>query len=199
MRTLYLATAATLALCACAPSANTSTTIDNTSMSSNDNMTVPTDETVANGSMGAGGATAPVTTDDFLASAAMSDKFEIAAGKIAATKASDASVKRFGQQMVDAHSTTTTALKAATSKDNVALTPPAALDARHQALIQSLIAAEPGNFDEIYKAQQRDAHAEALALMQGYAANGDKPAIRSFASDTAPKVRMHMDMLSKLK
>lgn len=199
MRTLYLATVAALALCACAPRANTATTTDNTSMSSNDNMTVPSDETAGNGAMGAGDATAPVTTDNFVASAAMSDKYEITAGKIAATKASDGGVKRFGQQMVEAHTATSNALKAATARDNVALDPPAALDARHQALIQALIAAEPGNFDEIYKAQQRDAHAEALALMQGYAANGDKPAVRSFASETAPKVQMHMDMLSKLK
>jgi len=199
MRTLYLATVAALALCACSPRADTATTIDNTSMASNDNMTVPADETTANEAMGGPGMTAPMTTDNFVATAAMSDKYEISAGKIAATRASDAAVKRFAQQMVDAHTGTTAALKAATGKDGVPLTPPAALDAKHQALIQSLIAAEPANFDEIYKAQQRDAHTEALALMQGYSANGDKPAVRSFASETAPKVQMHMDMLSKLK
>ncbi len=198
MRTLYLATVATLALCACTPRANTATTVDNTAMASSDNMTVPTDETADNSAMGTAGAAASVTTEDFVATAAMSDKFEIAAGKMAATKASDPAVKRFAQQMVDAHTSTTNALKSATAKDKVALAPPAALDAKHQALVQALIAAEPAKFDATYKAQQRDAHAEALALMQGYAANGDKPAIRSFASDTAPKVRMHMDMLSKL-
>ncbi len=199
MRTLYLATVATLALGACAPRANTTAAVDNTSIASNDNLTVPADETAANGTIGGPSAALPVTTDNFVATAAMSDKYEIAAGKMAATKATDPAVKRFAQQMVDAHSSTTSALKAATAKDKVTLDPPAALDAKHSALIQALIAAEPGNFDEIYKAQQRDAHTEALALMKGYAADGDKPAIRSFASDTAPKVQMHMDMLSKLK
>ena len=49
---------------------------------------------------------APSTTD-FIQMAAMSDMYEVEAGKIASQKGQSDAVKNFGQMMVDAHSKTT--------------------------------------------------------------------------------------------
>lgn len=195
MRMFLTVTTSALALAACGPKAS-DTASNAGAMSEADNITLAQTEgtmTADNTAMAT-----PVSTDDFLAKAAMSDMYEVQAGKLAATMAANADVKKFGQMMVDAHTTTTTALKAAVKKDGVTMTPPAALDAKHQGLIDALKAAKGDAFDTLYKSQQSDAHAEALALMQGYAATGDKPAIKAFAADTAPKVQSHIDMLNSL-
>ena len=47
------------------------------------------------------------TTPDFVQNVAMSDRYEVQAGKIAAEKGQSDAVKQFGQQMVDAHTKTT--------------------------------------------------------------------------------------------
>ena len=46
--------------------------------------------------------------------------------------------------------------------------------------------------------QQTNAHREALMLMEGYAQMGDNAELRQFASTTAPKIRMHLDMIMQI-
>lgn len=206
MRTALLMTAAALALTACGPKADNSATAD-ANMAAADNMTVAANDTMdanAMGNSGAmgdasnGSATAAVATPDFVKNAAVSDMYEITSSKLAATMATSADVKKFAANMITAHTATTAGLKAAIAKDGVKETPPAALDAEHQGLVDALKATKGEAFDTLYKSQQTDAHTKTLALMQGYAAGGDQPALKAFASDTAPKVKMHLDMLGKM-
>jgi len=209
MRTVLTITAAALALGACGPKAGT----DNAT-AINDTMTVPMNEdgnassgTVINEgptngtAMGEGGA-ATMTVDtasDFVSKAAMSDMYEIASSKLAATRASSPGVKKFATDMIAAHTATTAALKAAKAKDNVIAMPPVKLDAEHQALIDALTAAKGAEFDSAYIAQQTNAHTETLAMMQSFATSGDQPALKAFAGDTAPKVKMHLGMVQTLR
>ena len=44
-----------------------------------------------------------------------------------------------------------------------------------------------------------DAHQSALNLLQRYAQDGDTPALKTFAADTAPKVQKHLEMAKGLK
>jgi putative membrane protein len=132
---------------------------------------------------------------EFARMAAMSDMYEITSSKLALTKATQPGLKTFAQQMIDAHTATTSGLKSAVAKDGVAMNPPASLDAEHQALIDRLKAAKGAAFDAEHKTQQTDAHTKTLALMEGYASGGDKPALKAFAADTAPKVKGHLDMV----
>ncbi len=199
MRNLLIGSTMALALGACGPKAADTTPNVNAMASGSGDMAVPPANDASATAMGAPAtAVDTVTTEQFVPTAAMSDMFETTAGKIAAKKATAADVKSFAQKMVEAHTETTRGLKAALAKDNVAITPPTALDAKHQALIDALNAAPAASFDLLYKSQQVDAHNEALTLMKSYAASGDKPAIKAFATDTAPKVQMHIDMLNKL-
>jgi putative membrane protein len=200
MRTALLMTAAALALTACGPKADNTATADS-NMAAADNMTVAANDSMDSNAMGDGSngsmATA-VATPDFVKNAALGDMYEITSSKLAATMASSADVKKFAANMITAHTATTAGLKAAIAKDGVKDTPPAALDAEHQGLIDALKATKGEAFDALYKSQQTDAHTKTLALMQGYAAGGDQAALKAFASDTAPKVQMHLDMLGKI-
>ena len=59
------------------------------------------------------------STPDFVQKAAMSDMYEVEAGKLATQKGQAESVKQFGQQMVDAHTKTTVELKGIVQTKNI--------------------------------------------------------------------------------
>lgn len=135
----------------------------------------------------------------FVNEAAVSDMFEVEAGKIALDRSSDAGIKAFAQKMIAAHTATTGQLKATLTKINSSVTPPATLDNRRQGMIDELRAAKAEDFNGRYLAQQVDAHNEALILMRGYAKDGDTAAVKSFAAKTEKAVQMHLNMAQKLK
>ena len=189
MRATLLLLTTALTMSACGPKANDTTPNVNSvaTMGSTDNaMSAPDNSATA----------MPVSTADFTPQAAMSDMYEITSSKLATTMATTPALKAFATKMIAEHTATTKALKAAKAKDNVIALPPVKLDAEHQSLVDALKGTKGADFDTLYKTQQTDAHTKTLALMQGYAANGDKPALKAFAADTAPKVKSHLDMLT---
>lgn len=197
MRTGLMLTAAALALTACGPKTTTDNSAD-MNLVATDNMMVAPNDGMENGAMANGAMSAAVSTPEFVKNAALGDMYEIASSKLAATSATSAGIKTFAAEMITAHTATTAGLKAAIAKDGVKDAPPAALDAEHQSLIDALKATKGDAFDALYKSQQIDAHNKTLALMEGYALGGDQPALKAFASDTAPKVKAHLDMLNKM-
>lgn len=192
MRTAILLTAAALAITACGQKTENTAAADS-NLAMTDNMVVAENDSADNGAM-----SAPVSTADFVKNAALGDMYEIAASKLAATMATSTGIKKFAADMITAHTATTAGLKAAIAKDGVKDMPPTALDADHQAMIDTLKAAKGDAFDALYKSQQTEAHTKALALMQGYAISGDQAALKMFASETAPKVKSHLDMLKSM-
>jgi putative membrane protein len=130
---------------------------------------------------------------DFVAKAAASDMFEVAAAKIAIARSHNPDVKAFAHMMETAHTATTKGLKAAITKSGqTTLTPPEALPSDLQGKIDDLNKADAASFDKTYIDQQVDAHQAALDLMQRYAKDGDVAEIKAFAADTAPKVQEHL-------
>jgi putative membrane protein len=148
-------------------------------------------------------ATMPTAPDeaaapDFVTKAAAGDMFEIASSKLALTRSSSTPIKKFAQDMIDAHTKTTAGLKAAITSAGLALTPPAALPDDLQKKVDDLRTADAKDFDKKYLDDQKDAHQAALDLLQRYAQDGDAPALKAFAAETAPKVQQHLDMVKSL-
>jgi len=148
-----------------------------------------------------GTASAEMTTSlkGFVDAAAVSDMYEVEAGKIAVERSKSADVKQFAGKMITAHTGTTDTLKATLTRINAAVTPPSTLDNRHQGMIDELRGAKDEDFDGRYLAQQVDAHNEALILMRGYAKDGDTKDVKTFANKTQKAVQMHLNMAQKLK
>jgi putative membrane protein len=134
----------------------------------------------------------------FVMDAALSDMYEIQAGELAEASGQSSAVKSFGAKMVQAHTETSAKLKSTLSAGGVAVTPPAQLDQKHQAMLEKLKTAGAG-FDREYISQQQTAHQEALALMQGYAASGDNPKLKTLAAQTVPVIQDHLTMIGQLK
>lgn len=142
-------------------------------------------------------AVANTTAQGFVTTAAISDMYEIAAGKIAQKKATAANVKAFATRMIHDHTASTAAIKKALAKSGGAITPPADMDDAHKTMINALNQAAVG-FDKTYMDQQVDAHTKAVSLFQGYSTSGDNPALKQFAATTLPTIQSHLDMANKI-
>jgi len=138
------------------------------------------------------------TTSGFVDAAAVSDMYEVAAGKIAEQRAQSPDVREFAEKMVKAHTETTDKLKSILASNNVNVTPPSSVDDRRQGMLDDLRGAKAQDFDHRYITQQIAAHKEADSLMRGYAHDGDNPAIKDFAATTDQAVKMHLAMAQKL-
>jgi putative membrane protein len=123
--------------------------------------------------------------------------WEIESSKAFMAKSDNADLKKFAQMMVDNHTQSTEKLKAAAKSAN--LTPPAPkLDAEQQRMLDEIKAADAANVDAVYMRHQATAHQTALALHQGYAANGDNDALKKAAGEIAPVVQKHITELGKM-
>jgi putative membrane protein len=138
------------------------------------------------------------TTKGFVRAAAISDMYEVTAGKIALQRASSPAVKEFAQKMVDAHTMTTGKLKGLMAAKDISVALPQHVDDLHQGLLDDLRAAKSADFDHRYISQQIAAHKAANTLFRGYAKDGDLGALKSFAFETDRDIRMHLDMAQSL-
>jgi predicted outer membrane protein len=90
------------------------------------------------------------STPEFVQKGAMSDMYEVEAGKIAGQKGESDAVKQFGQHIVEAHSQTTEELKGIVQAEKIEVDLPTKLDDKHQRMIDDLNAAHAGDFDKTY-------------------------------------------------
>jgi len=134
---------------------------------------------------------------DYVAKAGAGDMYEIQSSKLVLATTKNAGLKKFATEMVVDHSKSTADVKAAARRSRVTPKPPM-LDADQQAMLKDLRGATGAARDTAYVGQQKTAHAQALALHQGYAASGDKPALKQAAAKIVPVVQHHMQMLDAM-
>ncbi|MES2444224.1 MAG: DUF4142 domain-containing protein [Pseudomonadota bacterium] len=136
-----------------------------------------------------------VTGQQFADTASASDAYEVAAGKLAAAKATTKALKDFGEMMVKGHTHSTEKLKEAGKAASPAITPAGKMTAEQEANLATLQSATGADFDAAYKSQQVTAHQQTLAAVQAYAASGDVPSLKTWAVNTAPIVQMHLEKI----
>jgi len=141
--------------------------------------------------------TSPMYAPNYLATAGSSDQFEIQSGQLAQSMSQNPGVRQIGQMLVADHTSSTQQLMAAAQSAGITAPPPAMLP-EHQALLQQIQSAPPGQFDMVFRDVQIQAHQQALALHQAYASGGDTPALRSAAAGIVPVVQNHLTALQGL-
>lgn len=127
---------------------------------------------------------------------AQADMAEVAAGKLAASKASSDEVKKFGQHMVDDHGKHLNELREMAKTKNLQL--PSAPAKKHQDAMKKLEAASGGDFDRQFMTQMVKDHEQALKLVQNTAKNAKDPELKADAEKTAPKIQEHLEMAKKI-
>jgi putative membrane protein len=139
------------------------------------------------------------STPDFVKRAAMSDLYEIEAGKIASEKGQSEPVKEFGRKMAEMHGKTSEELTSIVQAEKIDVKLPVKLDKRHQKMIDALNEAKPEDFDETYVKQQVRAHGKAVELFDEYAEDGNNAALKQFAANTLPAIKQHLKEARKLR
>ena len=138
------------------------------------------------------------STPDFVHKAAMTDLYEIEAGKIASEKGQSDAVKQYGQHMVEAHTKTSEELKRVVAAEKLGVAVPSRLSKRYHSMIETLNKAKPEIFDRVYAKQQVKAHKRASELFDDYAEGGDNAALKQFAANVLPTVKQHLEQAEKL-
>ncbi|MFA6116866.1 MAG: DUF4142 domain-containing protein [Sphingomonas sp.] len=186
---IALLTGSALALAGCGGSKTETSTTTNSVTTQADSLTVDTNVTT------------PVLSPGqaFANAAASSDAFEIAESQLAQTASKSAAIKAFAQKMIDAHTGSTTKLKAAAASATPAITPDATLTAEQQQKLDALKAQTGADFDTAYAADQVAAHQATLDALKTYSATGDVPELKTFATGLVPTVTAHLNMAKGLK
>jgi putative membrane protein len=139
-----------------------------------------------------------MSADEFLAKAAVGNKFEIDSSKLALTRSKSENVKTFANKMITDHGQATLKMKQAVTDAKVKA-PSDALDARHQAVLDDLKKKDGAAFDQAYAEAQLKGHEETVAMFETYSKGGDNLRIKQFASDLLPTLRGHLDHVKKLQ
>jgi len=190
IRNIALLSAATLALAACGHKTDTADVSNNTTIVDSET----NDTMMAND-------TAPAATGGqaFANTAAASDAFEIASSRAALDTSKSAAVKKFAQKMIDAHTDSTAKLKKTTAGLSPAITPDPTLTADQQTQLDALKKLSGAEFDKAYIDAQTAGHQQTLDKLKDYSANGDVPALKTFATGLVPIVAAHLNMAKGLK
>ncbi|MFU9138099.1 DUF4142 domain-containing protein [Erwinia tasmaniensis] len=129
---------------------------------------------------------------------AQADINEVAAAKIALSKAHSGEVKAFAQQMVDDHGGALTKVQAVAQQKGVAL--PTEPDASHKAMAARLEKQSGGTFDKVYmkNAGTKD-HKMVLSTLKSDARKIKDPDVKALADAHLPVVEQHLKSAQKLQ
>lgn len=195
-RSIILLSATTLALAACGHKSDTTTATQTSVNDTTVNDTTLTADNTANMSAAVAPASAGQT---FANAAAASDAFEIATSNAALSTSHSAAVKAFANKMITAHTGSTAKLKTAAAAATPAIAPDATLTPDQQQTLDALKAKTGADFDQAYVDAQTAGHQKTLDTLKAYAANGDVPQLKKFATDLVPIVTAHLNMAKGLK
>src|SRR4051812_34394375 len=117
---------------------------------------------------------------------------EVELGRLAADKASNADVKKFGQRMVDDHTKANDELKMIASSKNITL--PTAVDAKHKATADRLSKLSGAAFDAAFMQTMVQDHRKAVASFKRESQTGKDAEIKAFAGKTLPTLEDHLKM-----
>lgn len=127
---------------------------------------------------------------------AMANMAEVEMGKLAQTKAQDAAVKTFAQQMVDDHGKALADVQ--TLAQNKGVTLPTALDAAHKKMADKLAKLDGAAFDKAYMAQAGVAvHKKVHSKLEKDVKHAKDADVKALASKMLPTVAQHLDHAQK--
>jgi putative membrane protein len=137
----------------------------------------------------------------FVMKAAHGGMAEVELGQLATERASDASVKDFGQRMVTDHSKANDELKQIASSKGINL--PTTLDAKNQATKDRLSKLNGAAFDRAYMQDMVNDHREDVNEFRRESQRGTDPEVKAFAAKTLPTLEEHLKLaestLAKVK
>jgi len=134
---------------------------------------------------------------EFFVKAADGGMAEVAAGKMAQEKSTNAKIKDFAQMMVNDHTGANAGLKELAVKKNVTL--PDSVSAEHQKAAADLSKKTGKNFDKAYMDMQVKDHEKTVSLFEKGSKDVKDTELKTFIDNTLPKLKAHLDAAKAIK
>lgn len=141
--------------------------------------------------------TRPLGDAEFVRRATIATRFEIEEAQLALAHGSDPRLKEFARSMLMDHGAALKDLEAAARMAGVTL-PDRKFDETQQARINVLSRKKGADFDQQYRADQRQAHDDAITLLVAYQQSGNSEQLRAWAIKALPVVRKHREAIGAL-
>jgi len=132
----------------------------------------------------------------FLRHVASDGLAEVQLGQMAAKRATNPEVQRFGQQMATDHTKANQELMALAQSKNISI--PKEIDKKHQKTAEALTKKRGTSFDREYMRDMITDHEKAVQLFSTAAREGQDADIKAFASKTLPTLQEHLQMARQL-
>lgn len=142
-------------------------------------------------------AKAPLHDSKFLHEAAQGGLLEVELGNLVAKKAMNPQVKEFGQRMVTDHSKVNDQLKAIAEKHQITLA--TTLDKAHVKTYDRFLGLDGDAFDRAYMATMVRDHTRDVKEFDHEAKKGRDADLKSFAANTLPTLRSHLQMAREIE
>ena len=140
---------------------------------------------------------APLGDAEFVRRAIVANRFEIEEAQLALAQGSDPRLKEFARTMVMDHGVALKDLETAARMAGVTV-PDRKVDEAHQAKINAISRKKGADFDQQYRADQRQAHDEAIALLVAYRQSGGSEQLSAWAIKMLPVMRKHREAIGAL-
>jgi putative membrane protein len=128
---------------------------------------------------------------EFVMAALRDGMFEVEAGKLAKAKATDASVQKYADMMVEHHGKANDELAALARSHDLEV--PTTLSEDGAKKLAKLGDATPEDFDEDYVEMMISAHKDAIDLFEKQMKRDKDPDLAQWASKTVPTLRQHLE------
>lgn len=147
-----------------------------------------------------GGETSPnsLSSQDrnFVMQAGQIGMLEVELGRLAVQRGSSASVKQYGQEMVEEHTRANQELMQLAMQNQVEL--PTEMTTQNTALMERLSGLSGRSFDTAYKQAMIESHNQAIALFQAQSQQGQDPELKAWATQKLPNLQAHLQMVNQM-
>ena len=189
MKSLFFATVITLMATACNNSSNDSVEKADSTNKARIDSNADTN--------GKAAIAADKETSDFLVKAADGGIMEVDLGNIAKTKGRHASVKKFGEMMVEDHSKANAKLKDLAAARNVEV--PARVSNDKAETMAKLNKKDAKDFDKAYIDMMVDDHKEDIKEFEDAGNKINDTEVKQFINNTLPVLRKHLDSCTSIQ
>ncbi|MEG3933618.1 MULTISPECIES: DUF4142 domain-containing protein [unclassified Microcoleus] len=147
-----------------------------------------------------GGETSPNSLSSrdrtFVMQAGQLGMLEVELGRLAVQRGSSASVKQYGQEMVEEHTQANKELMQLVMQKQVEL--PTEMSTQNTALMKRLSGLSGRSFDTAYKQAMIESHNQAIALFQAQSQQGQDPELKAWATQKLPNLQAHLQMVNQM-
>jgi len=132
---------------------------------------------------------------EFVQKAASGGMLEVRLGQLAATKASNAAVRQFGERMVQDHTKANKQLMSVLAGEGIR--PPQVMLDKDIKTFNHLAKLSGAEFDRAYMKHMVEDHKEDVALFEKESKDGKDAKVKAFAEETLPTLKEHLKMAQK--